>query len=158
MKTGRIFALALALACLALGAAACNKAGKSPTGTAQAFYKAAKSKDVAGIKYTLSKRTLQLMEQAAKQENKSLDQWLKEKAEAEPPTEEFEVRNEKINGDMGTLEVKDKGRWITYHFVKEDGLWKWDALMTAQGAAGGGDMGDGGTTTGGGGGGEHGGH
>lgn len=151
MKTGRTFALALALASLALGAAACNKAGKSPTGTAQAFYKAAKSKDVAGIKNALSKRTLQVMEQAAKAENKSLDAWLKERTEAEPPTEEFESRNEKINGDTGTLEVKDKGKWVTYHFVKEDGLWKWDALMSAQGggAEGGG---------GGGGGGEHGGH
>jgi len=154
MKTGRIFAFALALVSLALFAAACNKAGKSPTGTAQAFYKAAKNKDVAGIKYTLSKRTLQLMEQAAKRDNKSLDEWLKERAEAEPPTEAFESRNEKINGDMGTLEVKDKDRWITYHFVKEDGLWKWDVQMTMQGG-GAPDMDDGGTT---GGGGEHGGH
>lgn len=169
MKSGRVFALALALACLALAAAACNKAGKSPTGTAQAFYNAAKNKDVAGIKNTLSKRTLQIMEQAAKAENKSLDAWLKERSEADPPKGSFEARNEKINGDMGTVEIKDEnGKWVTYHFVKEDGLWKWDAVMTMQGAGapvggdegggGGGAMGGGGGGGGGAGGGEHGGH
>jgi len=154
MKTGRIFGLALALVGLALASAACNKAGKSPTGTAQAFYNAAKSKDVAGMKNAMSKKSLQMMEQVAKMQNKSLDDWLKEMSEKEPPTGSFEARNEKINGDMGTLEVGDgKGKWDTLHFVKEDGLWKMDLAMSMGGMP---DTGGGGGGAEGGGG--HGGH
>ena len=154
MKTGRTFALALALASLALAAAACNKVGKSPTATAKAIYDAQGKKDVATMKKALSKRTVDALEQFAKTQNKSLDDWMKENM-TKPPTVDFEVKDEKINGDMGTLEVKGEGgRWQTFHFVKEDGLWKWDAQMTMQGGR---DMGGGGGDAGGGGG-EHGGH
>jgi hypothetical protein len=156
MKTGRIFALALAAACLALASAACNKSGKSPTGTAKAIYDSLKSKDVAMMKNAMSKGTLNAIEQSAKQRNKSADDLIKESFFAESPTIPFEVRDEKINGDMGTLEVKtETGRWQTFHFVKEDGLWKWDALATFRG----GDDGGGGTEGGGAeGGGDHSGH
>ena len=36
------------------------------------------------------------------------------------------MRNEKITGDGGTLEVQYDGRkeWLTMYFVKEDGDWK----------------------------------
>lgn len=151
-----MFALALALVGLALASAACNKSGKSPTGTAKAIYDSLKSKDVAMMKNAMSKGTLNAIEQSAKQRNKSVDDLIKESFFAEPPTIPFEVRNEKINGDMGTLEVKtENGRWQTFHFAKEDGLWKWDALMTFQA----GRDGDGGMEGGGNeGGGEHGGH
>src|SRR5918912_4239012 len=150
MKTGRMFAFALALASLVLAAAACNKVGKSPTATARAIYDASKNKDVATMKKALSKRTLDALEQFAKTQNKSLDDWMKDNL-TKPPTVDFEVKDEKINGDMGTLEVKSEGgRWQTFHFVKEDGLWKWDAQMTMQGG-GAGDMGEGGDTGGGGG-------
>ena len=153
MKTGRIFAFALALVALALAASACNKVGKSPTATAKAIYDAQKNKDAATMKKAMSKRTLDALEQFAKSQNKSLDDWMKENM-TKPPTIPFEVKDEKINGDMGTLEVKTEGgRWQTFHFVKEDGLWKWDAQMTMQGGNAP-DMDEGGTT----GGGEHGGH
>jgi hypothetical protein len=164
MKTGKIFVLALALAGLALASAACNKSGKSPTGTAKAIYDSLKSKDVAAMKNAMSKSTLNAIEQSAKGRNKPVDDLIKEAFFNEKgPTIPFEVRNEKINGDMGTLEVKtETGKWQAFHFVKEDNLWKWDALMTLQGGGGGGggdeggDMGGGGTQ--GGGGGEHSGH
>lgn len=158
MKTGKIFAFALALACLALASAACNKSGKSPTGTARAIYDALKSKDVAAMKNAMSKSTLNAIEQSAKGRNKSVDDLIKESFFNEKgPTIPFEVKDEKINGDMGTLQVKtETGTWQTFHFVKEDNLWKWDALMTIQGGGGGGGGGDeGGGDTGGG---EHGGH
>src|SRR4051794_3884752 len=98
MKTGRIFALALALAGLALASAACNKSGKSPTGTAKAIYDSLKSKDVAMMKNAMSKETLNAIEQSAKQRNKSTDDLIKQSFFAESPTMPFEVRNEKING------------------------------------------------------------
>ena len=49
MKTGKFLTLFVALLAFTL-AAACNKAGSSPTATAKAFYDAAKSKDVQGMK------------------------------------------------------------------------------------------------------------
>jgi hypothetical protein len=160
MKTGRTFTLVLAFAALVLASAACNKLGKSPTGTAKAIYDSLKSKDVATLKNAMSKGTLNAIEQSAKQRNKSADDLIKQSFFGESPTIPFEVRNEKINGDLGTLEVKtETGRWQTFHFVKEDGLWKWDALATFQG--GGGDADEGGGMEGGGnddGGGGHGGH
>jgi hypothetical protein len=47
-------------------------------------------------------------------------------ASAEVPETMPETRNEKIDGDTATLEVKDdkKDKWETIHFAKEDGEWK----------------------------------
>lgn len=111
------------LLALTLLAAACGKSGgATPTATAKAFYDAAKSQDVKGMKNALSKKSLEVMEAFAKMGGKSLDDTLKEPSNM-PPT--FEARNEKVTGDSATLEVKDKGdRWDTLYFVKEDGQWK----------------------------------
>ena len=124
MKTRKILVLVVALASLALVAAACgNKAGSSPTATAKAFYDAVKAKDVAAIKGTMSKASLDMMEKFAKMQNKSLDEALKEPNSSNPPA--FEAQNESITGDTATLEVKDeKGKWEKLPFVKEDGQWK----------------------------------
>jgi hypothetical protein len=109
---------------LALVAGACNKAGSSPTATAKAFTEAVKNKDVQGIKNSLSKGSLAMMESFAKMQNKSLDEALKEPSSSPPPAN-FESQNEKITGDTATLEIKDeKGKWEEIPFVKEDGQWK----------------------------------
>jgi hypothetical protein len=125
MKTQKISALVVALMAMALMATACNKAGSTPTATAKAFYDAAKSKDVAGMKSVLSKKMLDMMEKAAKTQNKSVDDFIKDSNEREPPPASFETRNEKIEGDTATVEVSNgKGGWEPFHFVKEDGQWK----------------------------------
>ena len=125
MKRQKLTALVVALMALALAAAACGGgAGSSPTATAKAFYEAAKAKDVAGIKATMSKGSLDMMESFAKMQNKSLDDALKE-PNSTPPPSNFEARNEVISGDTATVEVKDeKGNWEKIPFVKEDGKWK----------------------------------
>jgi hypothetical protein len=125
MKRQKLIALVVALMALALAAAACGGgAGSSPTATAKAFYEAAKAKDVAGIKATMSKGSLDMMESFAKMQNKSLDDALKE-PNSTPPPGNFESRNEVISGDTATVEVKDeKGNWEKIPFVKEDGKWK----------------------------------
>jgi hypothetical protein len=134
MKTRKITALVVALMALVLMATACNKAGSTPTATAKAFYDAAKSKDVAGMKSVLSKRMLDMMEKAAKAQNKSIDDFIKESNDSEPPPANFETRNEKINGDTATVEVSNgKGGWEPFNFVKEDGQWK----LTVPAGAGG---------------------
>ena len=124
MKRRKTLALVVALLTLTLAATACNKAGSSPTATAKAFYDAAKAKDAAGIKSTMSKGSLEMMETIAKSQKKTLDEALKEPSSSPPPPN-FESRNEKITGDTATLEVKDeKGNWDSIPFVKEDGQWK----------------------------------
>ena len=119
----KITAFITTLLVLALLAAACGKSGgATPTATAKAFYDAAKSQDVKGMKNALSKKSLEVMEAFAKMGNKSLDDTLKEPSNMPPA---FEARNEKITGDTATLEVKGQGdKWDTLYFVKEDGQWK----------------------------------
>ncbi|MDT4896630.1 MAG: hypothetical protein QOH25_1707 [Acidobacteriota bacterium] len=125
MKVRKKLAGVAALMALALVAAACgSKAGSSPTATAKAFTEAVKSKDVQGMKNSMSKGSLAVMESFAKMDKKSLDEFLKE-PNSSPPPATFESRNEKITGDTATLEVKDeKGKWEEIPFVKEDGQWK----------------------------------
>jgi hypothetical protein len=125
MKERKITLLAGALIVLAFAAMACNKAGSSPTATAKAFYDAAKSKDVAGMKNVMSKKTLDMLERGAKAANKSVDDYMKQANDEDPPPATFESRNEKINGDTATVEVSNgKGGWQPFSFVKEDGQWK----------------------------------
>jgi hypothetical protein len=129
MKTRQIKALASAMTIIALFAgAACKKgAGSSPTATFKAYVEAVQHKDTAAVKKTFSKGSLEFFEKAAKAQNKTVDEMLKtglteEVASASMP----EIRNEKIEGDSATLEVKDikSGKWETVPFVKEDGEWK----------------------------------
>src|SRR4051812_24286949 len=123
MKTRKTIAYFAALVALALVATACGKGG-TPTATVKAFYDAVKAKDVQGIKNTMSKSSLDMMEKFAKMQNKSLDEALKEPSTTNPPAT-FESQNEKITGDTATLEIKDEnGKWETLPFTKEDGQWK----------------------------------
>ncbi len=128
MKIRQISALAIAMIIIALCASACKKgAGSSPTATFRAYVEAVQHKDTDGVKKTFSKGSLAFFERAAKAQNKSVDEMLKtgitdEVASAAAP----EMRNEKIEGDSATLEVKDNksGKWETVPFVKEEGQWK----------------------------------
>jgi hypothetical protein len=133
MKTQKLTALVVALMALALFAAACGGSG-SPTATAKAFHEAVKTRDASGIKSTMSKASLEMMETVAKAQNKNLDDLLKDPTSAPPPAS-FESKDEKITGDTATVQVKDeKGNWETIPFVKEDGKWK-IALDKAMGGA-----------------------
>jgi hypothetical protein len=92
-----------------------------------AFYEASKKNDVEGVKRTLSKDSLEFLTEAAKQEKKSLEEALTESLKkADVPTTTPEVRNEKIDGDKATLEIKDdkSGRWETFNFARENNEWK----------------------------------
>jgi hypothetical protein len=99
----------------------------TPTNTFMAFYEASKKNDVEGVKRTLSKDSLEFLTAAAKQENKSLEVALNESLKkADVPTTTPEVRNEKIDGERATLEVKDdkSGSWEPFSFVRENAEWK----------------------------------
>lgn len=101
----------------------------TPTGAFTAYYEAIKRKDTSAVKSLFSKGTLSMMEEQAKIKNTTLDAVMKEGLEGaskDIPNEVPETRNEKIDGDKATLEIRDakKDAWDTVHFVREDGQWK----------------------------------
>lgn len=114
------------LALCAVALAACNAASSgSPTETMKKFVEASQKKDATAMKQTLSKGTLELLEKSAKQQGTTIDEVLKKDNKAQS-AETPEIRNEKIDGDTATVEVKNSvnGNFDTLPFVKEDGQWK----------------------------------
>ncbi len=97
----------------------------SPTETMLALNKAARERNSAAVKNLISKGTLEMMEANAREQNTTVDELLKN--DENTPFEEIpEMRNEKIEGDRATVEVKNKlsDDWIALPFVKENGVWK----------------------------------
>jgi predicted lipid-binding transport protein (Tim44 family) len=122
MRIRQILA-AVTVALFSIAMTACGKS-QTPTEGFKAFYEAAKNKDVAALKKTISKKLLTDLENEAKREGKPFDDFLLG-SDATPSMPE--VRNEKIEGDKATLEVKGRGdTWRTTKLVKEDGTWKLD--------------------------------
>ena len=123
MKKRTLFAALM----LMLALAGC-RSGSSPTATFKAFFEAQQKKDVAGMKKNLSKTSLAIMEKSAKEQNKTIDDTIKEQLEnpASKTDKIPETRNEKINGNEATLELRneDTNKWDTMYFVKEDNAWK----------------------------------
>ena len=98
---------------------------ESPTAAITSFVAAIKAKDDAGARGALSKASVKAFELTAKNLGKSFYEVLIMEDEEEVKNLP-EMRNEKINGDKATLEVKDKNsdKWEKVPFVKEDGSWK----------------------------------
>lgn len=99
----------------------------SPREVLKASYVAAKNKDVAGFKRTISSDDLRRFEEFVKKSGQNLDDSLKQQLENPdlPMPESLETRNEKIDGETATLEFKDvRGVWRIGHFVKEGDEWK----------------------------------
>lgn len=126
MNTRRMLALALALALTTLAAAGCNKGGgSSPTASYKAAYDAMKNKDTAAFKKLMTKKDLQDIEETAKKAGKSSDDMLKDVINAIPLPKSNDAKDEKIDGDKATLQVKnEKDEWEIINFIKEDGEWK----------------------------------
>ena len=104
----------------------CNAAQKtaSPTETLRTFLEASRKKDVETVKKTLSRETLEIAEKSAREHNTTVDALLK-KDDVQISDELPEIRNEKIEGDAATVEIKDAANgYETLPFVKEDGRWK----------------------------------
>lgn len=120
--------LICAVGLMVLAVVACKMGSSSPSGTFKAFFEAQKKKDVAAIKKTLSKGSMQMLEKVAKEQNKTVDSALTESFESPGAKEQTmpETRNEKIDGDNATLEVQNKEtkKWDKIFFVKEESEWK----------------------------------
>lgn len=97
----------------------------SPTEVLKSFAEATKKKDAATIKKLLSAGTMKMVEDSAKKQNISVDEMLT-KVEDADKNKTPEIKNEKIEGDTATVEVKNDvtGEFDVMPFVKEDGSWK----------------------------------
>lgn len=115
---------------LVLGAAVVTLAAATPTAAMRAYYDAAKKKDYAALKDLVSDEYLKEMAKAPF----PLERMLRPLTENVPSTVP-ELRNEKVNGDRATLEVRngETRAWETIRFVRQKGGWKL-ALHEMEGA------------------------
>lgn len=99
----------------------------TPLETFKTYTKAIKQKDTAAMKLLLSRATIKMHEQEAQAQGVTVDEIVKRETFLSENQKTIEFRNEKIDGDKATLEVKNSyGSWETWPFVSEDGVWKID--------------------------------
>src|ERR1043165_682706 len=109
---------------------ACSSVQKkplTPLETLQAYGNSYKKKDITAMKLLLSQETLKMHEQEAKAQGVTVDDIVKRETLFTENQTTAEFRNQKIEDDKATIEMKDSvGIWNTVQFVKEDGVWKID--------------------------------
>ena len=99
----------------------------TPIETFITYTKAFKKKDIKTMKLLLSTATIKMHEQEAKAQGVTLDDIVKRETMFSEKQTSVEYKNEKIDGEKATLEVKTvAGIWETLPFVREDGVWKID--------------------------------
>jgi hypothetical protein len=119
----RILVFSLAAALLACG----EQKPATPLETFKTYAKAFKQKDTTTMKVLLSSATLKMHEQEAKAQGVTVDDILKRETMIGEAQRSVEYRDEKIDGDHATLQIKNVfGSWETLPFVREDGVWKID--------------------------------
>ncbi len=106
-----------------------ERAPATPLETYKTYTKAIKKKDIDTMKLLLSEATLKMDEDEAKAQNVSLDDIVKRETLFIESQKSVEYRDERIDGDKATLQVKNSfGSWETVPFVREEGVWKIDKL------------------------------
>lgn len=99
----------------------------TPLDTFKAYTLAIKKKDLTTMKLLLSESSRKMREQEAKARGVTLDDVMKTQTLFNENQTTVEFRNQKIEGDKATLEVKDPyNQWKTVPFVLEEGIWKID--------------------------------
>ena len=122
-----IYTSLLLVSAIFAGACGASSEPKSPVETMKTYTKAVKAKDTTTMKLLLSADTIKMLEQEAKSQNVVLDEVVKRETLFPESQKVFEFRNEKIEGDKATVEVKNSfGQWETWPFVFEDSQWKID--------------------------------
>lgn len=125
MRLG-FLAAAVAVAMLGSGCAGERKPD-TPVEAFKSYISAVKRKDTTRMKLLLSAESIKMHEQEAKAQNVTLDDVVKRETLFSEGQKVVEFRNEKIEGETATLEVKNSfGSWETVPFVRENGDWKID--------------------------------
>ena len=121
--------LFLTLAGVFMLVSACSSGSKpeTPVETFKSYLTATKAKNTTKMKQLLSSESIKMHEQEAKSQNVTLDDIVKRETLFSEGQKVVEFRNEKIEGELATLEVKNAfGSWETIPFVREGGEWKID--------------------------------
>lgn len=119
----------LVIVTTALYAAGCTAESRpaSPLETYRTYVKAVKQKDTTAMKLLLSNESLRMHEQEARSQNTTVDEIVKRESLFDDSLNRVEYRNETIDGERATLEIKNTyGKWETIPFVFEDNQWKID--------------------------------
>src|SRR4051794_438589 len=105
----------------------CERKPATPLDTFKTYVKAFKQKDTTTMKLLLSANTIKMHEQEAKAQGTTVDDILKRETMVGDNQRSVEYRDEKIDGDKASLQIKDLyGSWETLPFIREDGVWKID--------------------------------
>ena len=98
----------------------------TPTDAMRTWVMATVNKDVPTLNRILSRPSLEMLEESAKAQGRTLGEALTEGAVRNISKNIPEFRNEKITGDAATVEFKDDtmNRFLTMSLVREDGKWK----------------------------------
>lgn len=108
-------------------ACAGKPAPSTPLETLKVYTTAIKKKDPTQMKLLLSDDSIKMAEQEAKAQNVTLDEIVKRETMFSENQRSVEFRNEKVDGDRATIEMKNSfDAWITVPFVREEGVWKID--------------------------------
>lgn len=121
------------VAIAAISFAACGQPKvASPIDTFKTYTKAIKQKDTTTMKLLLSDATIKMHEKEAKAQGVNVDDIVKGEDIFRENQKTVEFRNEKIDGDKATLEIKNiYNKWEKLPFVLEDGVWKIDKVTYA---------------------------
>jgi len=123
MRFYRIFLLLISA--LFVACASGEKKPETPLDTLQAYMQAIKKKDPTQMKLLLSKGSLKMAEDEAKAQNTTVDEVVKRETLFTETQKRVEFKNEKIDGERATIEVKNAfGSWDIVPFNKENGEWK----------------------------------
>jgi len=102
-----------------------NSKTDTPLNTLKTYNQAVKEKDTAVIKDKLSKGSLKMAAEEAKSLNLPLEEILQRETLFLSGEKSLEFRNEKIDGETATIEVKNSsGSFEVIPFIKEGGTWK----------------------------------
>ena len=100
--------------------------------TLKAYTIAIKQKDTTTMKLLLSDASIKMAEDEAKSRNVTLDEVVRRETLFNPTQKAVDFRNEKIDDDKATIEMKDSyNAWNTVPFIRENGKWKIDKQAAA---------------------------
>ena len=119
--------LVFMLACFLAACSGSDPKPSTPLDTLKAYTLAIKKKDTTTMKLLLSEATIKMHQQSAKEQGVTLDEIVERETLFAPGQKTAEYRNEIIEGDRATIEMKNAyGVWDKVSFVKEPDGWKID--------------------------------
>lgn len=99
----------------------------TPVDSFKVYIKAVKQKDTTTMKNLLSADSIKMHEQEARAQNMTLDDIVSRETLFTEGQKTVEFRNQNIDGQKATLEVKNSfGSWETVPFIREGNEWKID--------------------------------